>query len=103
GAPAASRPEGLHRRPAALLQHCIQGFVMLWPYDGPGGRDGTNQMMELSLDGSQIREDVGVIVFQIIENCGARPIVHKLRALVEECSVVFVGLDDEERFFRAVT
>ena len=52
-------------------------------------------MMELGLDGPQIREDVGVVVLQVVEHGGTRPVVHELGTLVEEGRVVFVGLDDE--------
>ena len=51
--------------------------------------------MELGLDGPQIREDVGVVVLQIVEHGGTRPVMHELGTLVEEGRVVFVGLDDE--------
>ena len=39
--------------------------------------------VELATDCSDVREDVGVIVFEIVEHQGARLVVHKLAALVE--------------------
>ncbi|CFN25634.1 Uncharacterised protein [Bordetella pertussis] len=59
------------------------------------GRHRAHQVMELGLDGGQIGEDVGVIVFQVVQDGGARPVVHELRALVEKGRVVLVGLDHE--------
>ena len=63
----------------------------------PVRRHHAHEMMELRLDRREIGEDVGVIVFEIVEDRGARPVVDELRALVEERRVVLVGLDDEER------
>ena len=52
-------------------------------------------MPELHLDGVQIREDVGVVEFQIVEQCHFGPVMDKLRAFVEERRVVFVGFNHE--------
>ena len=54
-------------------------------------------MLELAFDRGEVRIDVGVIVFEVVEHQRARPVVHELGALVEERRVVLVGLDDEER------
>ena len=54
-------------------------------------------MMELTLYGRKIREYIGVIELQIIEDGGARAVMDELAALVEEGAVVLVGLDHEER------
>ena len=54
-------------------------------------------MVELALDRRQVLEDVGVVVFEVVQDRGARPVVDELAALVEEGGVVFVGLDDEWR------
>src|SRR5699024_6501994 len=54
-----------------------------------------HQMMELQPDVCQIREDVGMIIFQIVQHQGARPVMDKLRALVEKGGVVFIRLDHE--------
>src|SRR5690606_20389471 len=40
-------------------------------------------------------ENVGVVVFEVVEDRDARPVMHELRALVEERGVVLVGLHDE--------
>ena len=60
-------------------------------------RNGSHQVMELSLDRRQIGKNVGVIVFEVVEDHGTRPVVHELGTLVAECGVVLVGLDDEKR------
>ena len=54
-------------------------------------------MMELRLDRGEVGKDVGVVELEVVEHRGARPVVHELRALVEERRVVLVGLDHEER------
>ena len=53
--------------------------------------------MELRLDRGQVGKDVGVVELEIVQHRGAWPIVDEFRALVAKRSVVFVGLDDEER------
>ncbi len=89
--------EALHLAPAALLQGLFQGRLAGRQDDAPLGGDGADQMVELGLDGAQIREDVRVIEFQIIEDGGARPVMDELAALVEEGGVVLVRLHHEER------
>jgi hypothetical protein len=54
-------------------------------------------MMKLPLDRSKIGEDVSMIKLQVVQNGGARAVVHEFGALVEEGGVVLVRLDDEER------
>jgi len=51
--------------------------------------------VELTLDCRQIRIDVGVVIFDVVDHQRARPVMQKLRALVEERRVVLVGLDHE--------
>src|SRR5690606_21600629 len=65
----------------------------------PGGGDGTHQMVKLGLDGVQIREDISVIVFQIVQDGRAGAVVNKFGALVEKGGVVFVGLDHKQGLF----
>jgi hypothetical protein len=54
-------------------------------------------MVELPLDGLEVRENVRVIELEVAEDQRARPVVHELGALVEEGRVVLVGLDHEKR------
>jgi hypothetical protein len=54
-------------------------------------------MSKLPLDGRQIRKNIRMIEFQIIQNHTARAIVQELGALIEERRVVFVGFDNEKR------
>ena len=61
----------------------------------PLPRHGAHQMMELALDRGDVGKDVGVVVFEVVEDRDRRPVVHELRALVEERGVVFVRFDDE--------
>ena len=56
---------------------------------------GAHQMVELGFDRRQVGKDVGVVVFEVVEDRRARPVVDELAALVEEGGVVLVGLDDE--------
>ena len=58
---------------------------------------GAHEVVELRFDRRDVRKDVGVVEFEIVEDRRARPVVDELRALVEERRVVLVGLDHEER------
>src|SRR5690606_41397089 len=49
-------------------------------------------------DGGKVGEDVGVVVFQIVQNRRARTVMHELRPLVEEGGVVLVRLDDKRPY-----
>ena len=52
-------------------------------------------MVKLPLDGCQVVKDVSVVEFEVVQDSGARAVVHKLAALVKEGGVVFVGFNDE--------
>ena len=54
-------------------------------------------MVELPLDGRQVREDIRVVELQVVENGGAWAVMDEFAALVEEGAVIFVGLHHEER------
>jgi hypothetical protein len=54
-------------------------------------------VVELRLDGAEVREDVRVVVFEVEQHRRARAVPDELGALVEKRGVVLVGLDDEER------
>ncbi|MNN19192.1 hypothetical protein D3C81_1324250 [compost metagenome] len=95
--PLAAGAGGLHRGPAAHLQHPLEGGFRRGVDDQALAGDGAHQMVELPLDGRQIREDVGVVVFKVVEDRRARAVVDELAALVEEGAVVLVGLDHEKR------
>src|SRR5690606_38173083 len=64
--------EGIDWRPASTINYAVQRFAMLGTDQTSAGGDGAYQMMELGFDRSQIREDVRVVVFQIVQNSGAR-------------------------------
>ncbi len=51
--------------------------------------------MKLPKNRVDVRKNVGVIVFDVVDDQGARPVVHELRPLVEERRVVLVRLDDK--------
>ena len=92
--------EALHIAPAAACQHPRKIRIAAVDNEPAQPRHHPHQMVELCLDGGQIGKDVRVIVFEIVEDAGARAVMHELRALVEVCGVVFVGLDHEERAVR---
>ena len=58
-------------------------------------RHRAHEVMELPFDRGEVGEDVRVVELEVVEDRRARPVVHELRALVEERRVVLVGLDDE--------
>ena len=49
-------------------------------------------MMELGLNLGQISENIGVVVFEIIDNERVGSVVDELRALIEKSRVILVGL-----------
>src|SRR5690606_955449 len=65
--------------------------------DQAAGRNGAHQVVELTLDGGQVLEDIRVVELQIVQDGRARAVVAELGPLVEEGAVVLVRLDDEER------
>ena len=76
----------------ALSRWLVQGRTN----DQPLGRNGTHQVVELAFDGFHALENIGVVVFQVVQDQGVRAVMDKLGALVEERAVVFIGLDDKE-------
>jgi len=87
--------EALDRGPAAHRQHFGQMLILAIDDQSATRRHRAHQVMELALDRGHVREDVGVIVFKVVEDGHQRPVVHELAALVEEGGVVLVGLDHE--------
>ena len=59
-------------------------------------RYGTHKVVELTLDGFHVFENVGVVEFQVIQNQGIRAVVDELGALVKERAVVLIRLDHKE-------
>ncbi len=91
----AARGETLDRCPAPHAQHFVE-VRLVGVDDQPAiAGHGAQQQVELFLDRGHVRIDVGVVVLEVVEDRRARPVVHELRALVEERGVVLVGLDHE--------
>ena len=89
------RPKRLDRRPATHRQHFGQVRVLAIDDQPAATRHGAHEVMELALDRGDVGKDVGVVVFEVVEDRDQRPVVDELAALVEERGVVFVGLDHE--------
>jgi hypothetical protein len=87
--------EARDRGPATHRQHFVDGLRAGLRDDHTATRNRADEVMNLPLDGGEIGKDVGVVVLEVGEHEGARPVMHELRTLVEESRVVFVGLDDE--------
>ena len=83
------------RRPAAHRQDLGQARVFGVDDQAAVAGHRAHQVMELALDRRDVREDVGVIEFEVVEDRHGRAVVHELGALVEERGVVFVGFDHE--------
>src|SRR5262249_19226885 len=94
--PAPRHADPLHGRPGTLSEYSIQRGVPSSD-DQAGMRHDPYKVVKLPLDRRKIVEDVRMIHLQIVQYCGAAPVVNELRALVEERGVVLIGLDDEER------
>ncbi|MNO97135.1 hypothetical protein D3C76_888320 [compost metagenome] len=86
----------LHLAPAAHLAHGGEVVVGLGEQYPAIARHGAHQVVELTLDGGEIREDVRVVELQVVHHQGARVVVDELGALVEEGAVILVRFDDEE-------
>ena len=50
-------------------------------------------MVKLSLDSGKIRENIGMVKFQVVQYYRTWMVMHKLGALIKEGSVVFVRLN----------
>src|SRR5690606_4594482 len=92
----------LDRSPAAAGQYPVQRFAIGGTNYQPLRGDGAQQVMKLSLYRCQIGENIGMIVFKIVQYDRTRTIVDELGALIEESRIVFVGFDHEQRPLRIV-
>ena len=86
----------LHLAPAAHLAHGGEVVIGLGEQHPAVARHGTHQVMELALDGGEIRENIRVVELQVVHHQGTRVVVNELGALVEEGAIILVRLDDEE-------
>ena len=91
----AQQAEAFDRRPAAHRQHLGKARIFAVDDQSATAGHGPHKMMELTLDRGDVGKDIGVVVFEIVEDRHQRPVVHEFAALVEECGVVFVGFDHE--------
>src|SRR5690554_7428837 len=89
--------KALPRRPAALSQSFLNGRYTSRRYDQPAGGHHPHQVMELTLDVGKTCENIGVVEFQVVDNQGARPVMHELGALIKKSTVVLVRLNHEKR------
>ena len=86
-----------YRCPASVLQYAIErGFPPIAD-DQPVAGHGAHQMVELCFYRGEVGKDVRMIELEIIEDRGARMVVHELGSFIEKCRVVLICLDDEER------
>ncbi len=53
--------------------------------------------MELAFDRSQIRKNISMIVFKIIEYDGLGLVMHEFGTFIEKSGVVFVRFDNKKR------
>jgi len=81
--------------PAALGQHARQAVFAAIDNNPAGAGHRAHQVVELAFDRRQVVEDVGVVELQVVQDGGARAVMHELAALVEEGGVVLVGFDHE--------
>src|SRR4030095_13534671 len=83
-------------RPAPHRELCADVAVGGFPDDESCTGHDSHQLMELALDCRNVWKDIGVIVFDVIDEERASMQVHELRALVEEGGVVLIGFDDKK-------
>ena len=94
--PVAPRAKSLDGRPAAPLKYASERRIRRIHHQATARGHSAHEVMELRLDGCQVRKDIRVVELEVVENRRARPIPDELRALVEKGGVVLVGLDHEE-------
>src|SRR5688572_4913016 len=80
--PASGDAEGVDWGPAAHGEYSLHALVGTVGDDFSGFRHGSHEVMELPLDRYQIVEDVGMIKLDVIQYCGAGPVMDEFRALV---------------------
>src|SRR5450631_242089 len=78
------------RRPASQTQRGGEFSIFAVDDEPAGGRYGSDELMKLPTDRGNVRVDVRVIVFQIVQNRRAWPVVHEFGTLIEKCRVVFI-------------
>src|SRR5258706_202398 len=69
----AARRKTLHTAPAALLQDTLQAGLAGLDQQSPAAGHDAQQLVELPLDGREVRIDIGVIVFEGDQQHRARP------------------------------
>ena len=70
--------ETLDRGPAAHAQDFGERGVFTIDDQGAVARNDAHQMVELALDRRQVRENVGVVVFQIVQDRHCWPVMNEL-------------------------
>ncbi len=94
--PALVHAEVFHRCPAAALQHALEVRVAAVGDDEPVRRERAHQMVKLGFYRGEIWKDVRMVELQVVEERGARAVMHELGALVKKRGVVFVGFNNKE-------
>src|SRR5690606_19199260 len=89
--------KALHRAVHAFVEYRVQ----VWRRGGYDQQAGTryrlHQMVELQLDILQVAKNIGMVELEIAEDRGAWQVMDELLAIVEEGTVIFIGLDHEKR------
>src|SRR5208282_4552859 len=78
-----------------FLQTAANAFSAIKTDNLSASRNQVHQPFESRLHRVQILVDIGVVEFHRGENHGIRKVVQKLRALIEECCVVLVAIQNE--------
>src|SRR5258706_15606610 len=82
--------------PTFVSQYSLHNRVSGVTDDQSRARDNAHEVTKLSFDLFKIGEDVCMIKLYVVQDCGPWPVMHKLRALVEERCVVLVRFDDKQ-------
>ena len=89
------RTEGLYGRPEAHPQHLVDHRVRGRPDEQPLTGYDADQVVKLSLDSRQIREDICMVKFDIGDHQGARTVVDELGPFIKKRRIVFIRLHHE--------
>src|SRR5215813_11386792 len=77
------------------LEQRTQVGIVSVSYQRAVARDQTNEILEGGFDGLEIRKNIGMVKFQVIDNGNFRQVMNELAAFVEKSGVVLVAFYNE--------
>ena len=85
----------MQKTPATPVDDGFQRCILPVTDNDTVAGNGTNEVMKLGLDGIQVRIDIYVVKFEVVEDQDIGAVMNKLGPLIKKCGVVFVRFDNE--------